>query len=41
MVKIVPEFGKPYYLVPVDPLEGFGDIDDAGLLVPQWRIVEF
>ena len=41
MVKIVPEFGKPYYLVPVDPLEGFGDIDQAGLLVPQWRIVEF
>lgn len=41
MVKIVPEFGPPYYLVPADPIEGFGDIDQAGLLVPQWRIVEF
>lgn len=41
MVKIVPEFGPPYYLVPVDPSEGFGDIDQAELLVPQWRIVEF
>ena len=41
MVKIVPGFGKPYYLVPVDPLESFGDVGQAGLLVPQWRIVEF
>lgn len=41
MVKVVPNFGKPYFLVPVDPTEGFGDIDQADLLVPQWRIVEF
>jgi len=41
MVKIVPSFGKPYYLVPADPGSGFGDLDEGGLLVPQWRIVEF
>ena len=40
MVKVVPSFGKPYYLVPVAP-SGFGDVDQAGLVVPQWRIVEF
>ena len=41
MVKVVPSFGKPYYLVPVDPTDGFGDVDQAGLVVPQWRIIEF
>ncbi len=41
MVKIVPRFGKPYYLVPLDPTDGFGDLDQAGMLLPQWRIVEF
>ena len=34
MIRIVPTFGKPYYLVPADPTKGFGDLQrvDACLL---------
>lgn len=41
MVRIVPELGKPYYLVPRDPTKGFGDLERADMLVPSWVIVEF
>lgn len=41
MVRIVPEFGRPYYLVPRDPSQGFGDLERADMLVPSWVIVEF
>ena len=30
-----------YYLVPRDPTKGFGDLDQADMLVPQWIIIEF
>ena len=40
-IKIVPTQGKPYYLVPADPSQGFGDLEHSGKLVPSWRIVEF
>ena len=41
MVRVVPEFGEPYYLVPRDPTQGFGDLERADMLLPSWVIVEF
>ncbi len=41
MIRIVPTFGKPYYLVPRDPTKGFGDLERADMLLPSWVIVEF
>ncbi len=41
MVRVVPDFGKPYYLVPRDPTQGFGDLQRADMLLPSWVIVEF
>ena len=41
MVKIVPNWGKPYYLVPRDPTAAFGDLERADALLPTWVIVEF
>jgi hypothetical protein len=41
MVRVVPAFGKPYYLVPRDPTQGFGDLERADMLLPSWVIVEF
>ncbi len=41
MVKIVPKWGKPYYLVPRDPTTGFGDLERAETLLPSWVIIEF
>lgn len=41
LVKVVPKFGKPYYLVPRDLSKGFGDLEQADMLLPQWTIIEF
>lgn len=41
MVKIVPNWGKPYYLFPRDQTAGFGDLEEADMLLPTWVIVEF
>lgn len=41
MVKIVPTWGKPYYLVPRDPTKGYGDLEKADMLLPSWVIFEF
>ena len=41
MIKVVPSFGRPYYLVPRDPTQGFGDLEQARTLVPEWVIWEF
>ena len=41
MIKIVPLHGKPYYLVPRDNTRGFGDLDQADMLIPSWTIIEF
>ena len=41
MVRVVPNWGKPYYLVPADPTKGFGDLERADMLIPQWVIAEF
>ena len=41
MVRVVPSWGKPYYLVPRDNTQGFQSIDEADMLLPQWIIAEF
>ena len=41
MVRIVPKWGKPYYLVPRDDTTGFGDLERADMLLPKWVIAEF
>ncbi len=41
LIKVVPEIGKPYYLAPRDPTQGFGDLEQADMLVPQWVLIEF
>lgn len=41
MVRIVPSWGKPYYLVPRDSSKGHGDLEKAEMLLPSWVIVEF
>ena len=41
MIKIVPKHGKPYYLVPRDATRGYGDLNQADMLLPSWTIIEF
>ncbi|MFW6093258.1 MAG: DUF2782 domain-containing protein [Pseudomonadota bacterium] len=41
MIRVVPAFGKPYFLVPRDPAQGFEDLERADMLLPSWVIVEF
>ena len=41
MIRVVPNWGKPYYLVPQDPTKGNDDLDKAGALVPSWTLKEF
>ena len=41
MIKIVPKIGRPYYLVPRDDTRGFGDLDQADMLIPRWTLIEF
>ena len=41
MIKVVPKFGKPYYLTPRDPTHGFGDLEQADMLLAEWVLWEF
>lgn len=41
MVRIVPDWGIPYYLVPRDQTAGEEDLQRADALLPTWIIVEF
>ena len=41
LVKIVPAWGKPYYLIPRDQTAGFGDLEKADTLLPTWVLFEF
>ncbi len=41
MVRVVPKWGKPYYLVPADNTRGDGDLERAEKLVPSWVLFEF
>ncbi|MEE2892425.1 MAG: DUF2782 domain-containing protein [Pseudomonadota bacterium] len=41
MIRVVPTTGRSYYLVPTDPTSGYGNLEQADTLVPQWILVEF
>lgn len=41
MIRIVPNIGRPYYLVPRDATQGYGDLEQADMLVPSWVLFEF
>ena len=41
MIRVVPTTGRPYYLVTTDPTSGYGNLEQADTLVPQWILVEF
>lgn len=41
IIRIVPNVGRPYYLVPRDPTKGYGELDQADMLIPSWVLVEF
>ena len=41
MIKVVPKVGKPYYLTPRDPTHGFGDLEQADMLLAEWVLWEF
>ena len=41
MIRIVPNVGKPYYLVPLDPTQGPDDLQRVDALVPSWVLWEF
>ena len=41
MIKVVPKFGKPYYLAPRDRTRGWGDLEQADMLLPEWVLIEF
>lgn len=40
-IRVVPDLGRPYYLVPADPTRGYGNLEQADMLVPQWILMEF
>lgn len=41
MIRVVPEVGPPYFLVPEDPTRGDGDLERAERLLPSWVILRF
>jgi hypothetical protein len=41
MIKIVPEKGRPYYMVPADGSPHYTDLDHSGKLYPQWVLFEW
>ena len=41
MIRIVPTWGKPYYLVPENTATQEEDLERAEKLLPSWIIVEF
>jgi|DEB0MinimDraft_6_1074348.scaffolds.fasta_scaffold101683_2 hypothetical protein len=41
MIKVVPENGRPYYMVPADGSPNFEGLDHKKKLYPQWVIVEW
>ena len=41
MIKVVPDKGKPYYMVPADGSAHFESLDLKKSLFPQWVIIEW
>ena len=40
-IRVVPDVGRPYFLVPADPTRGYGNLEQADMLVPKWTLLEF
>lgn len=40
-IRVVPAVGRPYYLAPADPTRGYGNLEEADMLIPKWILVEF
>jgi len=41
MVKVEPKVGRPYYLVPADDTRGYGNLEEADMLIPRWILFRF
>lgn len=41
MIKVVPENGRPYYMVPADGAPHYESLDHKRRLYPQWVIMEW
>lgn len=41
MIKVVPENGRPYYMVPADGSAHYESLDHKRKLYPQWVIIEW
>lgn len=41
MIKVVPEKGKPYYMVPADGSAHFESLDHSKRLYPSWVLLEW
>ena len=40
-IRIVPDNGRPYYLVPADPTRAGDDLSKVDRLIPSWTLIEF
>ena len=40
-IKVIPKFGKPYYLVAVDNMGNFTRSNRPQMLIPSWKIMEW
>jgi hypothetical protein len=40
-IRIVPDNGRPYYLVPADPTRAGDDLSTVDRLIPSWTLIEF
>lgn len=41
MIKVIPESGRPYYLVPASGQAHYTDLTDQKHLYPQWTLIEW
>ena len=41
MIKVIPQSGRPYYLVPATGQAHFTDLTDQKHLYPQWTLIEW
>ena len=41
IIKVVPENGRPYYMVPADGSPHYTDLDHSNSLYPQWILLQW
>jgi hypothetical protein len=41
MIKVVPDRGRPYYMVPADGTPHFSDLSEVKHLYPNWVLMEW